>query len=184
LVRDIHWEPDVEEWIRRETVFDGSIFRVESGAVRLDDGTETKRDVIVHPGAVAMVPVHDDHVVFVRQYRIAVGRDMLEIPAGKLEPGDTPESRAQVELAEEIGYVADRLVPAGRVYPSVGFLDECQHMFLAFDLREESREADGEERLEVVHLSLDEVRQRLHAYEFEDAKTVIGLKTLLGYLER
>ena len=173
----------MESWVNRETVFDGRIFRVESGTVRLDDGAIAKRDVVLHPGAVAVVPVIDDHVIFVRQYRIAVSRHMLEIPAGKLESGDTPEHRAQVELAEEIGFVADRLVPVGGTFPSVGILDEYVHLFLAFDLRPESREADGDERIEVVRIPLDEVRRRLRANEFQDAKTAIGLHALLVHAE-
>jgi len=172
----------VETWTQRKTVFDGRIFRVESGTVRLDDGLETKRDVIMHPGAVAVVPVIDDHVVFVRQYRIAVERDMLEIPAGKIEPGDLLEHRAQTELSEEIGYVAEQLVPAGKFFPSVGILSEALYLFLGFELRPESRPADGDERIEIVRLPLAEARKRLFAHEFEDAKTIIGLYTLFAYL--
>jgi ADP-ribose pyrophosphatase len=173
----------METWIQRETVFEGGIFCVESGRVRLEDGTEARRDVVVHPGAVGIVPLMDDRVILVRQYRIAVGRMMIEIPAGKLESGDTPDRRAQTELAEEIGFVARTLVPAGRLFPSVGILTECIHLFLAFDLRPGSRDADGDERIEVVPMALDEVRRRLRAGEFEDAKTVVGLHALLGHLD-
>lgn len=173
----------METWISRKTVYDGRIFRVDSGRVRLDDGTETGRDVIVHAGAVGVVPVIDGRVIFVRQYRIAIERELIEIPAGKLEPGDTPEQRAQVELAEEIGFVAGKLVPAGALLPSVGILTERIHLFLAFDLRPESRDADGDERIEVVPMPLNDVRARLRAGEFEDAKTVAGLHALFAHLD-
>ncbi len=173
----------METWIQRETAYQGRIFRVDSGRVRLDDGTETGRDVVVHPGAVAVVPVLHDRVILVRQYRVAVERDMIEIPAGKLEPGDTPEERAQLELAEETGYAAGRLVAAGSVFPSVGILTERIHLFLAFELRPESRSADHDERIEVVPMLLADVRRRLGAREFEDAKTAIGLHALFAYLD-
>ena len=173
----------METWIRRKTVYEGRMFRVDSGRVRLDDGTETGRDVIVHPGAVGIVPVIDGRVILVRQYRVAVERgDMLEIPAGTLEPGDTPEQRAQFELAEEIGFVAGKLLPAGAVFPSVGILTERIHLFLAFDLRPESRDADGDERIEIVQMALDDARARLLAGHFEDAKTVVGLHALFAHL--
>jgi ADP-ribose pyrophosphatase len=173
----------METWIKRETIYQGRIFRVDSGRVRLDDGTETGRDVIVHPGAVGIVPVIDDRVILVRQYRVAIEREMLEIPAGKLEPGDTPERRAQIELAEETGFAAGRMEPAGRLYPSVGILTERIDVFLAFDLRPESREADDDERIEVVPMPLSEVRRRLRSHEFEDAKTVVGLHALFARLD-
>src|SRR6185503_13824242 len=106
---------------------------------------------MVHPGGVGIVPVINDAVVLVRQFRIAIGRDMLEIPAGKFEPGDTPESRARIELEEETGFAPGRLVPAGRMYPSVGFLTEALHIFLAFDLREVGRRPEWDEQIEVIH---------------------------------
>ncbi len=172
----------METWIERETGFVGRIFRVECGTVRLDDGTEAKRDVVVHPGAVGIVPVINGRVLLVRQYRIAVERDMLEIPAGKLEPGDSPEERAQIELAEEVGFAAGRLVPAGWVFPSVGILSECIHLFLAFDLRPERRDADGDERIDVVPTPISDIGRQLREHEFEDAKTIIGLHALLAHL--
>jgi ADP-ribose pyrophosphatase len=173
----------METWVNRETMYRGRIFRVDAGTARLDDGLEVKRDVIVHPGAVAVVPVIGDGVALVRQYRIAIEREMLEIPAGRLEPGDTPEGRARIELAEEAGFAAGRLAPAGRIYPSVGILSECIHLFLAFDLAPETREADADERIEVVHVPIGEVRRRLREHAFEDAKTVAGLYALLAHLD-
>lgn len=173
----------MESWIQRKTAFNGRIFRVETGSVRLADGAEALRDVIVHAGAVGIVPVIDGSVVFVRQYRIAVEREMIEIPAGKLEPGDTPEHRAQLELQEEIGYAARRLVPVGGILPSVGILSERVHLFLAFDLHPQTREADPDEHIEIVRMALPEVRRRLAEFEFEDAKTIAGLYALFGHLE-
>ncbi len=172
----------METWIARETVYNGKLVRLDRGTVRLDDGLEAQREVMVHPGGVAVVPVQGDSVVFVRQFRIAIGKDLLEIPAGKLEPGDTLEHRARLELEEEAGFSAGRLVPAGKMYPSPGFLSEVLHLFLAFDLRAVPVRPEWDERIEVVTMPIAEAQRRLHAHEFEDGKTRIGLHVLIEHL--
>lgn len=174
----------MERWISRETVYDGKLIRVDRGTVRLDDGQEAQREIVEHPGAVAVVPVLDDRVILVNQFRVAMGKCILEIPAGKIEPGDTPEHRARVELEEEAGYTPGRLHPIGRMFPSVGFLTEVIDLFLGFDLRETESHPDWDEDIEVVELPLDEVRRKLHTHEFEDAKTLVGLYALFAHLER
>jgi len=173
----------METWIRRETKFTGKIIRIDAGTVRLDDGREAQREVMVHPGGVGVLPVLGDAVVLVRQFRIAIGRDMLEIPAGKFEPGDTPERRALVELEEETGYAAGRLEPIGRMYPSVGIMSEALHLFLAFDLRPVPARPEWDEQIEVVTMPLAEVRAGLRAHSFEDAKTRIALHALVDRLD-
>jgi ADP-ribose pyrophosphatase len=173
----------METWIHRETAFTGRLIRIDHGTVRLDDGREAKREVMVHPGGVGVVPVLDDAVVLVRQFRIAIGREMLEIPAGKFEPGDTPELRARLELEEETGFSPGRLEPIGRMYPSVGFLSEALHLFLAFDLRPVPPRPEWDEQIEIVRMPLAEVRARLRAHEFEDGKTRVGLHALLDRLD-
>lgn len=173
----------METWVSRETVYDGKLVRLDRGTVRLDDGQEAQREIVDHPGGVAVVPVLGDEVILIRQYRVAIGRPMLEIPAGKLESGDTPEHRARVELQEEAGYAPGRLVPIGRMYPSVGFLTEVLHLFLGFDLVATDRAPDWDEDIEVVPTPLSEVRGKLRVHEFEDAKTTIGLYALLAHLD-
>jgi ADP-ribose pyrophosphatase len=173
----------METWISRETVYNGKLLRLDRGTVRLDDGREAQREVVVHPGGVAIVPVLGGAVVLVRQFRIAVARDMLEIPAGKFERGDTPEHRARIELEEETGFSPGRLLPIGRMYPSVGFLTEALHLFLAFDLREVGPRPEWDERIEIVKMPIAEVRAGLKAHEFEDGKTRVGLHALLDHLD-
>ncbi len=172
----------METWIRRETVYKGRIVTVTNGVVRLADGAEAPREVIEHPGAVGIVPFDGEAVLFVRQYRIAVGKLMTEIPAGKLEGDESPETRARIELEEETGHRAGRLVPAGMFHPSVGVFSEAIHLFLAFDLIATAQRLETDERIEVERIPLDEVRRRLAANAFEDAKTIIGLHALLGHL--
>jgi len=173
----------METWTSRETVYQGKLVRLDCGIVRLDDGLEARREVLVHPGGVAVVPVHGDSVVLVRQFRIAIGRDLLEIPAGKLEPGDTPERRARTELEEETGLRAGRLVAAGSFYPSPGFLSELIHLFLAFDLAEIPARPEWDERIEVVRVPLAEARAQLRMHVIEDGKTRAGLYALFDHLD-
>jgi ADP-ribose pyrophosphatase len=172
----------METWTKSDILFDGKVVRLRTGEVELDDGTKAYREVVEHPGGVCVVPFDGDVVTLVRQYRIAVGDYVLEAPAGKLEPGDDPEARGRAELEEECGLVADTFLSAGTVYATVGFCSEKMHLYLALDLTETEQRLEPEERIELVHLTLDEVRARLKAHQFNDAKTVVVLYALLQHL--
>ncbi|HEO72675.1 MAG TPA: NUDIX hydrolase [Candidatus Hydrogenedentes bacterium] len=173
-----------ETWTRREMLYQGAIVSLETGDVRLEDGGTAFREVVHHPGGVGIVPCLGDAVVLVRQYRIAVGERVLEIPAGKREDEADPAERARAELEEETGYRAGRLIPAGSYYASPGYTSEEYHLYLAFDLEPVGQRLEADERIEVVAIPLDEARRRLDANAFEDAKTVIGLRALFDYLHR
>lgn len=173
----------METWKTTEIAYSGRIFDVKRGAVELSDGREALRDVVIHNGGVGIVPFTGDSVLFAKQYRIAIEQDILEIPAGKLEGDEAPEHRGRVELIEEIGYEAGRMVPVGFIYPSVGFLTERIHLFLAFDLKETQAQPEWDEEIEVVEMSLEEIREKLRANYFNDAKTIAGLYALLNHLE-
>jgi ADP-ribose pyrophosphatase len=174
----------VETWIHQEERYKGKIVSLWVGEVRLDDGQTAVREVLRHPGGVGVVPALGDSVVLIEQFRVAIGRTILEIPAGKLEANEDPEACARRELEEEVGYRAGRLVRAAVYYSSVGFVDEKMHLFLAFDLRKTEQRPDRDERIRPVILSLEEVRRRLDGQGFEDSKTLIGLRELLAHLER
>jgi ADP-ribose pyrophosphatase len=170
----------VETWQDQSEVYHGPVFSVWDGTVKLDDGTSAKRAVVRHQGSVAIVPVVDDTVVLVRQFRIAVGKHVLEIPAGRIEAGESAEESARRELREELGYRAGRMVAGPSYYSSVGFLDEQVHIFLAFDLEQVGSQPDKDERFEVVKMSMTDVAAGLQAGKFDDAKTVIGLRELMA----
>jgi ADP-ribose pyrophosphatase len=172
----------MEKWINSETVYEGQVVSLRKGEVELADGYRAFREVVQHPGGVGVVPFDGEHVILVRQYRIAVEREMLEVPAGKLEPGDSPEERGRAELLEEAGYVAGKMVAAGAIYASCGYTSELIHLYLALDLRQAEVCPEHDERIEVVSLSLDDVRERLARGAFSDAKTLIGLRALLDHL--
>ena len=173
----------METWIRRDARYDGKIVQLYTGEVQLDDGTTAFREVVEHNGGVGIVPFLGDAVVFVRQYRIAVEQYTLEIPAGTLERDESPELRGRAELEEETGYRAGRVESCGYFYPSAGCFSEKLYLYLAFDLEKGEQNLEPDERIELVELSLDEVRGRLSRHEFTDGKTIIGLHALLSRIE-
>ena len=171
----------METWIDSNIIFSGKIFAVRTGTVRLDDGRTAQRDVIENLGGVGIVPVLNNEVILIRQFRIAVNREIVEIPAGRLEDGETPESCAGRELQEEIGYRAGKLIPVHAYYSSVGFTNERMHIFLGLDLAETARRPEQDERIQILRVPLSEIEPKLRSGEFEDAKTIIGLYALLSY---
>ncbi len=170
----------MERWLHQETKYEGAIFSVVGGEAILEDGRRVRRDVVQHRGSAAVVPVLGQCVLFVRQYRIAVGRPVLEIPAGGIEPGELPEFTARRELEEELGYQAGRWAPGPVFFSSVGFLNEAIHLFFAFDLQKTAAVPDADEHVEEVRVPLRDVRRGLQAGEYDDAKTLIGLHELLA----
>jgi ADP-ribose pyrophosphatase len=155
--------------------FRGLIVSVRQDEIEMDSGTRRVFDVIEHPGAVAMVPLTSDgEVLLVRQFRPAVGGDSLEIPAGTIENGETPEACARRELAEEVGQASDYLERLAGFYPSPGFLSEFLTVFLARGLnpRVVPRE---EEDLRIERLPIDAARRRIATGEIQDSKSIIGI---------
>jgi 8-oxo-dGTP pyrophosphatase MutT (NUDIX family) len=163
------------ERIGSKTVYEGHIATVRVEEFRHPDGSTSVREVVGHPGAVAMV-AHDDRFVYlVRQPREATGEDaLLEVPAGKLDvPDEDPLDCARRELAEEIGKSASRWQELKRFYTSPGFAQEEVIVYLATDLEDASAEADEEERIEIVPWRLEDLDGAIE--ECRDAKSLIGL---------
>ena len=165
----------------------GFVISLVEGEYEAPDGSRILRDVVHHPGAVAVVPVDGDEVVLVRQYRAALDAELLEIPAGKRDvAGEEPHVTAIRELEEEIGFTTDSVVPIARFYNSAGFSDEYSHVFLATDLRpvDVDRQGIEEEWMTIERVLLNDVSGLIAAGEIEDAKTVIGLLAALRHLGR
>ncbi|MFV9507074.1 MAG: NUDIX hydrolase [Oscillochloridaceae bacterium umkhey_bin13] len=174
----------MEQWIERHEVFAGPVFRAYTGTVRLDDGQTARRDVVSHRGGVAVVPIHGDEVLLVRQFRIGAGLELVELPAGLREPDEPPEATAQRELAEELGYHAGRLIPLTTYYTSPGYADERTAIFLALDLQLGPANPDWDERLHPVNYRLADLPAALAAGAFPDGKTQVGLYAALAWLAR
>ena len=168
--------------------FSGERLKVVSGTFVGPNGFTFEREIVRTFGAVCVVPLESDreHVLLVRQYRGAVDRALLELPAGKLDvPGESPELCAARELAEEVGVEAGRLEELGRFFNSPGYSDELTFCFLAEQLRDCARAADGieEEHSVVERISLGAVEDLIEAGDLADAKTIAGLLLARSRLE-
>jgi len=160
--------------LKSEYVYKGRVIRMRVDQVELPDGRQAVREVMEHPGAAVIVPVDaDGNVRLVRQYRDAIGRQLLEVPAGKLDEGEEPEDCARRELREELGLVAGRMTPLTSFYSSPGFCDEILHVFLAEELTQEEEEHDHEEFIEPEQRSLEPLDDLLE--ELGDGKSLIGV---------
>ena len=162
------------ERIDSEVAWSGKLATVRVDRFRYEDGEEAEREVVAHPGAVAIIARDGDRLLLVRQPREAVGEEaLLELPAGKLDEGEDPLATAKRELAEETGKGARSWRPVKRFYTSPGFTDEECHIYLAEDLHDAEAEADENERIEIVRWPLDRLGDAID--ECRDSKTLIGL---------
>ncbi|HEX8387151.1 MAG TPA: NUDIX hydrolase [Rubricoccaceae bacterium] len=165
-----------EETLSSETVFAGDLLRVHRDTVRTPGGAESVREWVAHPGAVAVVPLlSDGTTVLVRQYRYPARRTFVEVPAGKLDAGETPEVSAARELGEEVGLTAATWTKLGVVYPTVGYSDEAIHLFLAEDVEEGEASPDEGEHVVPVRIPFAEAVEKARRGGFTDAKTAVAL---------
>jgi len=156
-------------------VHSGRIFSVEVVRRTDADGNVLVRDVVRHCGAVAIVPVLDDeHVVMIRNFRIAVDERLWEFPAGGLEPDEDPTRAAARELEEETGYRAGRLDPLGLMYTSPGFADERMHMYVAHDLEPVGQRLEPGEDIEVHTVRVDDLHRMIDDNSIRDGKTIVA----------
>ncbi|MCG8397730.1 NUDIX hydrolase [Bacillus atrophaeus] len=170
-----------EKTITKEKLFSGKVIDLYVEDVELPNGKTSKREIVKHPGAVAVLAVTDSNkIILVNQYRKPLERTIVEIPAGKLEKGEEPEYTALRELEEETGYTAKKLTKITAFYTSPGFADEIVHLFLAEDLSvlEEKRELDEDEFVEVMEVKLEDALKLVETREVYDAKTAYAIQYL------
>jgi len=161
--------------VASRTAFEGRLVTLRVDEVELPDGRRSTREIVVHRGAVGAVALDGDDVLLVRQWRHAVGRALLEIPAGTLEEGEAPEETLRRELAEEIGYRPGRLEHLVDLYVAPGYSGEVIGLYLATELEPAGGEQDADENVEVVRLPLREAVARCRAGELPDGKTTAAL---------
>ena len=174
----------MEETTGSERLYEGRIINLRVDTVRLPSGRESKREVIEHKGAVCIVPVLDDgRVMLVRQFRKASEQSLLEVPAGGLEEGESPEECAARELMEECGFRPGKLVPIYEAFLAPGYSTEMMYAFLATELSPEKMQADDDESIELETFSLDELEAMIDSFQIRDAKTVAAIGCVRRHLK-
>ena len=164
--------------IETRRVFEGRVFSVARDRVRLPHGREATLDVVRHAASAVLLPMVDDrHVVLIRQYRYPVDRVLWELPAGTLDPGESPEAAAARECHEEIGLVPSHVERIGAFFPTPGYCDEEMFFFRLSGLHQPATRAhqDPDEHIEPRTFPLDEARAMVRRGEILDMKTVVGL---------
>ena len=173
-----------ERTIESKTMFQGRIITVLLDTAGLPDGGTAQREVVLHPGGVAVLALDEaDNVALVRQYRYPLHGLLLELPAGKLDPGEDHRPAALRELSEETGLEAEEYTYLGHILASPGFCDESLHMYLARGLKRSAQHPDEDEFLDVVTMPFAELADRVMDGTIADAKTVatvLKVKVLLG----
>lgn len=165
-----------EHFVAGEEVYTGKLLRVQRDRVRLPDGKETVREYIRHPGAVAIVALFDDgRVLLERQFRYPLRREFIEIPAGKLDHGETHLETAKRELLEETGYVAADWKRLGLIHNAIGYSDEGIELWLAKGLERRGQKLEPGEFLEVLTLPLADAQGMIRDGRITDVKTICGL---------
>lgn len=165
-----------EEMVSQETVYEGVIVNVRRDKARLMDGRITNREVVEHPGGVAVFAMDDQgRVALVRQYRYPMGEETLELPAGKLEPGEDPRDSGLRELAEETGLVPGTFEDMGCLYSSPGILDERIYLYFAKNLTQGPTHPDDGEFVETVWLPYQDLVDKARRGEIKDGKTLVGI---------
>lgn len=186
-MKSIHEHNDadlIETLISSESVLNGGMMKVKRDQVRLPSGNQGQREFIVHPGAVLIVPVLDNgNLLLERQFRYPLNQVFIELPAGKIDPGENILKTGQRELQEETGYSAQEWIYLGYQHPCIGYATEIIYMFLAKGLVEGEPLNDADEALQLFEASLEDCLQMVADNEITDAKTIIALMWTEKYLQ-
>lgn len=167
-----------EKTIHSTPIYDGKIISVQVDDVRLPDGNKSKREIVKHPGAVALLPItNEGKLIVVKQYRKALERTIIEIPAGRIEPNEDPKITAVRELEEETGYGAKEVTYIQSFATSPGFADEIIHLYVAKSLYKIDNPADGDEDefIEQFEITIEEAEEMVAKGDIYDAKTAFAI---------
>lgn len=170
-----------EKTLDNSVVYDGKILKLVLKDVLLPNGKTAKREVVAHSGGVGVIALtKDDGILLVKQFRSPYEKTVIEIPAGKKEPGEDPLECGKRELLEETGFTAEEFIPLGELYPSPGYCGEIIHLFLAIGLNKSNQNLDEDEFLTVLKIPFSEALDMVMSGEICDSKTMVAiLKTAL-----
>lgn len=167
-----------EKTISSKSIYEGKIISLRVEDVKLPDGNVAKRELVKHPGAVATIPITaDGKIILVKQYRKALNRTLVEIPAGRMEIGEEPLVTAKRELEEETGYGTSKITYVQSFATSPGFADEVIHLYVAEELYviENPAEGDEDEFIELIEVTIEEAEKLVASEEIYDAKTAFAI---------
>lgn len=167
--------------ISSREVFKNKLFSVVDEIAHDPDGFEIHRSIVRHPGSAVMMAADKGHILLVRQFRLPAEQYLWELPAGRLDPGESALQAAQRELREETGYKAENWINLAEFWASPGYVGEKMHVFLATGLVEGRQEPMDDERIEIQWFSADEVGRMVRGGEIKDAKTMIGYFMYVDY---
>ena len=176
-----------EKTLSSETLYEGKIIELRVDEVELPDGKKSKRELVKHPGAVAIIAITEDNkLVLVEQFRKALERTIIEIPAGKIEPGEEPERTAIRELEEETGYKANEFVYIQSFATSPGFADEIIHLYLGTSLQKVENPAQGDEDefIGLIECSIEEAEKMMEDGRIFDAKTAYAVLYVKQFMKK
>lgn len=170
-----------EKTINSKDIFSGKLLKLKVLNVKLPNKKYTKREIVLHPGAVAILPIlPNNRIILVRQHRKAVGKDLLEIPAGTLIKGESPKNCAKRELIEETGFKPKSLKKLHSFYPSPGYCNECIYIFKATGLVKAQKAPEPDEFIKTIILPYKKLKKMISEGKIKDGKTLLALTQLFS----
>jgi len=174
-----------EKTLSSRLIYDGRVVKLRVDTVRTADGKETKREIVEHSDCVAIVAVDaDNNVLLVKQFRKPVAKELLEIPAGGIDPGEDPEAAVRRELQEETGYLPRKVKRLGGFYSTPGYCTEYLYLYLATDLVPSQLHAEDTESIRLVPVPFSQIPELIASGSICDAKSIAGLFAFLEYQKR
>lgn len=171
-----------EKTLSSQLIFSGRAVRLRVDTVQMPSGRQTTREVVEHSDCVGIVAIDDDdNVLLVKQYRQAIDKELLEIPAGGIDPGEDAEAAVRREMREETGFLPRRVARLGGFYSSPGFCTEYLHLYLALDLVSSPLHAEDTEIIKLIRVPTSQIPELLSSGQICDAKSIVGLLTYLQY---
>ncbi|MFC1517213.1 NUDIX hydrolase [Candidatus Margulisiibacteriota bacterium] len=169
-----------EKLIKSEPAYKGKVIDLKLDTVELPSGKASLRECVIHEPTVAVLPIKDNgKIILIKQYRHCTEKELLEIPAGSIDKGESVEDTVQRELAEEIGYEADKLEKICEAFTTPGFTNEYMYFYVAKELKEKKKKGDEDEFIEVLEYTIAEVQKMIEKKEIIDAKTILAINYYL-----